>query len=190
MEKIVGHRCWRTLLVTCALHAGAAAAQNLLLNPDFDSDLSHWHTNTSNVWSEDNSVGFPAAGSAHMVGPADVSDGLLSDCIVIAGGQDVDLIANVKDASTFSSINMTIRTYSDGACSLGGDYASQYNFATPLGNGWMQGSLTTTLPAGIGSVAIFLRTSGFGGMADTHWDHIRFGPTGSVPVRLQSFEVL
>lgn len=189
-EKIVGHRYWRTLLVMCALHAGAAVAQNMVLNADFDSDLGHWSTNSSNAWSVDNADGFPAPGSAHMVGSTEANTGLQSDCIVVGGGQSIDLIANVKDASMFSRAVMSLRSYSDGTCSSISSDLFVFNFPTPLGNGWTQGSLTTLLPAGIGSVTIFLETSGFGGTADTRWDHIRFGPTGSVPVRLQSFEVV
>lgn len=179
---------WKRVFVTCALFAETATAQNLVLNPDFDTDLSHWNPDSIANWSVDTSDGFPAAGSAHGVGNME-GISIRSDCIAISGGQDIDLIADVKDASQFASVSITIVTFANSTCSAQGGQLALGQFSQPLGNGWMQGGMTAPLPAGIGSVVLLLQTSGFGAIADTRWDHIRFGPSGTAPVRLQSFGV-
>lgn len=176
------------MFLACALFAETAAAQNLVLNPDFDTDLSHWNPDSNVNWSVDTSDGFPAPGSAHGVGNME-GISIRSDCIAINGGQNIDLIADVKDASQFAHVSITIETFANGTCSAQGGQLGLDQFSQPLGNGWMQGAMTAPLPAGIGSVILLLQTSGFGAIADTHWDHIRFGPSGTAPVRLQSFGV-
>ena len=174
-------RNWGSLLASLALQCASAEAANLVTNPDFTSDVSGW---TVNALSWDGADGDPAPGSAHFVTPVEgTTDN--SACIVIAAPQNIDLLDNIKVAS--GSVAVNVISFTDTNCANSPSFFT----GTPITatSTWQQYSVTNVaLPNGTNSVLIQL-TSTFPGGSDAHFDHILFGPSGSAPVRLQSFDV-
>ena len=87
---------------------------------------------------------------------------------------------------------MAAIAYSDMSCS---SYISYFVYSlpsVPLANGWMQASATgVALPEGTQSVAVVfdIAPDTTFGSAEGSLDHVMFGPAGTTPVRLQSFDV-
>lgn len=77
-----------TLLVATA---GTANAANLVRNPNFRVDLSHW-TTVGGTATFDGTKGSPTAGSAHLVATTSFV-GLMSDCFAVNSSTTYDLSA-------------------------------------------------------------------------------------------------
>ena len=175
------HASFLTLTGLVSIHVADTAAANLVANPDFDADLTGWTNEVPNAYlSLDNTTGDPVAPSAHLVVSSGTTD-VLSDCMVVDPSQNVDFSINIKSNSS-GLIQFGLRAYSDAACS-----------SLPVEAGNLTGSetiwtrkemLNFALPAGTQSVRIDML-----GGADMNFDHVQFGPAGTTPVRLQSFDV-
>jgi hypothetical protein len=177
------------MLAALLLQCASAQAANLVTNPNFTTDVNGWTNAGGLTW--DASDGDPAPGSAHIT--AATSGSSNSSCIVIAAPQNIDLFANIEVASGAAFVEAV--AFTDTGCLTGG---TSFAFtATSSSSVWQQFSATNVaLPSGTNSVLIQLFASlptvpGAAPVApvDAHFDQIQFGPTGTLPVRLQSFDV-
>jgi hypothetical protein len=169
------------LLFVLAAAATAAHASNLVHNPDFDAGLDGWtlDSDTGTLTILDGE-GIPSAPSLRIRGDETTSDGVaLSSCIQIDDSTNVDFFAYVK--SVVGNPVAGVVGYSDTACTtdangigvLPGD-------SLPF---WREISFVNQpLPAGTRSAQVLLRSEA-GGLegGDIIYDHIAFGPTGTIP---------
>jgi len=166
----------------CAL-AGIVNAANLVPNPDFDSGLDGWSLSTgSGTMTLDSSTGLPTPPSLHLLGDnLTVTAGVQSSCIQIDDSAHVDFYMDVNRGSVgFASGG--VAAYSDTACStpLDTTIGSSANDTNGI---WARYSdVDAALPAGTQSVRVILNAGmgSLGSLADVHFDHIAFGPTGSI----------
>jgi hypothetical protein len=177
----------------------SASAQNLVANPGFDSDLSGWSVILGDgSWSPLDCCGNPASGSASITAGPGPSSGstLVSDCIGVTPGSSYDLVVQAEtlavppDFLNGSGI-ATVTWYDNGIpCSdiLAGDAGGLFIEA---GTGWRSFGKTFVAPATsvAAKVTLVVQGGGLSQAIDLHFDDIRFGPAGSVPVTLQSFYV-
>ena len=180
------------LVGTCAL-VGATHAANLVGNPDFDSGLEGWTLASASgpgTFTVDTATGAPSAPSIHLVPDPATAFGIAvqSNCIAIDTSQNVDLLFNMKATSGWGYAN--VDAYSDASC---GTLLSALGTPAYGANGqWGPYSLpNAALPAGTHSARVVLVSSmgSLGSPGDAHFDHIAFGPTGSTPVTLQTFDI-
>lgn len=106
----------------------AKAAGNLLINSDFDADLTGWDNPLARPaqWQPVDAGGDPASGSAHLINDTPVgNDGtllILSQCMpataghVYAFGADLQLPPGQPE---FTTAGVFLISYSSGDCSLG-----------------------------------------------------------------------
>jgi len=166
-----------------SLLALPATAANLIPNPDFNGGTTGWSMSTtgSGTATLDTTTGLPDAPSVRLVAtPANTDVSVFSSCVAVDDSQNVDLFANLRGnagAATFE-----IDTFSDSACAT---VLSQI-VSTPVqaNQTWTPYSLeNVALPNGSRSAQVVLTaTEGSDATAgDANFDHIEFGPTGTVP---------
>ena len=159
--------------------AFSAGAANLVANPDFDT-LDGWSVlDGDGTATLDMSAGSPAAPSLHVVTGTTPNMTVQSSCIAVDDSDNVDLYMNLNGAS--GSASVAINAYSDAACTTGLSALSSDSF--PATNSWITYSTSdVTLPDGTQSVKIVLVTTktASGGQGEASFDHILFGPTGTV----------
>lgn len=174
-----------TLLL--AGYATGAGAQNLVPNPDFDTDLAGWTIVLPSDVTLDNSVGSPAAPSMHMLAvDATPAATAYTDCIEIDTSSNVDLIADIRLITGAASASVT--AYSSAGCTGPIGPAGLISDGEPLVDGWERAAaINYALPVGTVGVRVFLSVNG--DLAEANFDRVRFGPTGTTPVSLQSFRV-
>jgi hypothetical protein len=180
-------KCFTAFVAALALQVTAAQAANLVTNPDFTNDINSWGNGVCNVATSfgwDGTDGDPAPGSAHLSGSGPVC--AISSCIANPP-PTIDLYANIRLAAGLQA-TVFIREFSDAGCtSTLNAYDPAFPTITTVDNAWHQYSRTNySLPAGTNGVQLIPHVAG---TVDAHFDHILFGPTGSAPVRLQSFDV-
>lgn len=188
--------CAATMILLLAVPCFAVHAQNLVSNPDFDTDIKGWTAQGSAAFNWDGSDGSPSAGSAHFSGSgsAGITGTATSDCFAIPmpAPATVDLRANVKFAASGNAgPSFYALAFTDGNCTAGGSMIGVSNaFGPPDGNGWRQGQASALLPIGTNGVEmqLFGQADGSGNL-DMHFDHVQFGASGTVPVILQTFGV-
>jgi hypothetical protein len=165
--------------------AAAAPAANLIPDPEFDSGTGNW-TASSGTLTLDNSVGSPTAPSAHFVATAQAS--MTLGCIA-SSEQNVDIRANARvDAGAFAVGNIWAFASTDCSGGVLGFGNEIFGFVFP--GAWATYGGAKTLPAGTQSVRIdFSFSSGQVPGGELHVDHVQFGPEGTAPVTLQSFDV-
>jgi hypothetical protein len=170
-------------------------AQNIVPNPDFDAELSGWTLilapSGGGSISLDTAVGSPIAPSMYVVGGGTPSTLVVSGCLPISQ-QIVDLQGDlnyVQGATPIAAGSLEVSSYGDTSCASYLDVAvTNTCFALPSA-GWQRCSrLGYLLPAGTQAVTVALRVNYLGGNV-AHFDNVRLGPAGTVPVTLQSFGV-
>ncbi len=167
-----------------AIAANAAARDNRVVNPTFDSGVSGWQivTTGSGALMWDGGFGNPA-GAAYASSPAPNSSASLYQCIAISAPNTVDFIvdAYVSTTSVSGGYVTAAFAYSQLGCvgtMLGNLPAGTESFPTA---GWHGLRLTLTdapLPDGTKSVYIRVGSIAFGdaGSVDNYYfDNIRFG---------------
>jgi hypothetical protein len=187
------------LLVLVA--ASPAYAQNLLANSNFDSDLSGWTPRTTGsataTYSADS--GSPNQGSVHL-SASNGDSAQLNQCVAISA-TNVDLIAReyITASSAVQGAAAEVIAYDQPNCTgnpvgvvaanpvpvsgfLNGAAVTGWNEISALNQNISNDSPVSAL------VSLFI-TASAGGTADYYFDDVRFGPTGTTPVRLQSFDV-
>ena len=185
-----------SLLLAC--EAAPACAQNLLANADFATGSSGWTIAGSAVF--DDTSGSPTAGSVHLsnaTGSASVSQ-----CISPFTPQPVDLLARFYTSNSASLALASAVAYDGLNCTgsvLVGTSVNT-NSATPGFPGTINGSAQTwneistvnqgLTTVGTKSVSVSVGVLSSGGPSEDVWfDLVRFGPSGTAPVRLQAFDV-
>ena len=189
------------LAVILAASAIPAHAANLITNPDFTTDLSGWtvFTSSGGTVTFDSTSGSPTTGAIRLT----ASNGGVAQakqCITL-GPQSIDLIVRryiVTSVGPITEADTNWIAYSGANClgNLVGAFATNAVTGFP---GFFNGaaaswdelySLSQSLPAGTVSVQVSIYISaGASATLDFLFDDIRFGPSGTVPVRLQSFDV-
>jgi hypothetical protein len=182
------------ITVLLAAAATPLSAQNLISNPDFNTDVSGWQAGGGGAApglfptvTLDMTEGSPAPPSGRFSAPVN-STMANSLCLPVNAAQRHDLSIAVKAALGPPSIS--VETYRDASC--GFDFfvpgLVPGQFCSPAdGNGWMRCSKANfALPAGTTHVRLSL---GYGIATVFYVDNARFGPAGTVPVALQAFSV-
>lgn len=177
-----------------ALNSLGAMAQNIVPNPDFDVDLSGWTIDPSAQGASlalDSAAGSPGPPSMLLQGGSTPISSAYSNCLPISA-QTVDLQADIKNPPglpEFYGAVVVLYAYSDVTCTTSLDATfTNTCFALPI-NGWLRCSrLNYPLLSGTQAVIVSPRVMHFGG-DQANFDNIRLGPTGTVPVTLQSFNI-
>ncbi|HVZ23480.1 MAG TPA: hypothetical protein VG871_20550, partial [Vicinamibacterales bacterium] len=165
-----------------ALFSLSAAAANLVENPDFTSGVDGWTTITAGNGTAtlDTTTGWPSAPSIRLAAnPADSDVSVSSSCMTLPDSGNVDLYVNIKGTSGVA-IGI-INTYGDDACTDGLSAINSESF--PATGEWATYSMTDViLPEGTRSAKIVLTASASpsGNAGDVNFDHVLFGPTGTV----------
>ncbi|MDN5923864.1 MAG: hypothetical protein L0H70_02560 [Xanthomonadales bacterium] len=187
--------------------AANAHAQNLVPNPNFDSDTSQWsaittNQGTSTAMSWDGTHGYPNTGAlriqASVNGYGAKAD---SACIVIDPNKHYALSADVYNNGLEGTGTVQLKTFDTTDCSDNG-LATTQSFASygPVAQGspWNEFVFNSTIlnvmiSATSGALAVRIKLlvgprSGTPQVAAT-FDHIVFKVAGTTPVSLQSFHV-
>lgn len=182
-------------------NATIANAANLVTNPNFATDLSGWTVSSSGTASVtfESTSGSPTAGSIRL----QATNGGIAHAVqcVAVSQQNHDLIARRYVAVATGDImeaDANVIVYDQPGCisSIVGFIA--FNIATGFA-GTLNGSPQTwdeisdtnvPFPVGAASASVNLYVAAnAGGVVDLYFDDVRFGPTGTTPVQLQSFDV-
>ncbi|HJT96672.1 MAG TPA: hypothetical protein VJ696_00010 [Rhodanobacteraceae bacterium] len=157
---------------------------NLVSNPDFDDGLDGWSLVTGplngGTMTLDDSIGAPDAPSLHIVGDQmSVEVAAQSSCIAIDDSAHVDLRVLVKETSGI--IHALVQPYSDAECTTPLDMMQADG---PGIGSW--GAITlgdAALPTGTQSARVIVSADygSMGTIGDTHFDHVAFGRTGTLP---------
>lgn len=178
-------------IASCAL---PVQAQNLVSNPEFDSGIESWELRAAGVGTIVHVAddGSPEAGSLRL-DRADETRGnstsAWSECIVVDPAVRYDLMGNVKPVLGPATVFLV--TFGDDLCvdTLGS--AEFLTWDTPDAEWHALEASDFALPGNVGGVRVQLMIGATfpETLAGALFDHIGFGPTGSVPVTLQSYSV-
>lgn len=179
------------LLGLISTSATPALAQNLITNPTFDTDYSGWPAGDAK-WVADDCCGNPASGSVTL----QQHQSLVSNCINVTGGSSYDLTFWSK----FAPVNVSFPSPNGFASvawltACGGDPIGPPNTYPTIYPGdaaaWHQLGATFVAPASAHGVSIDIggQNCGLSCGGTTWFDNVAFGPAGTVPVELQSFEI-
>lgn len=195
----------RSLLVPAALLllSSPSAAQNLVTNPNFDTDdMTLWNVpvigDTTIDWDPSDAFGVPPLGSARVVNMAPGAD---------LRGAYTNAFSNSVTAGALYDFGATIRISPDQSAT-GQAYVDAYWCAdVECTNGWISSTSTPAVsadgtwtlsmltsqvaPAGAISVRVFLQVdkADEGGQLEIYVDRVFFGPEGTTPVSLVSLGV-
>ena len=133
----------------------AAGAQNLLINPEFDSDLAPGWTSVAGgfTWTSDDWIGSPTSGSVH--GFQTEFGAFILQCVPVSDSTLYSVGAQFRRvAGTGPTAEIHLVFYSSTDCS-GGTLGTNV-FSGPMGTGWgaVQGS--TIAPVGAQGVSVWL----------------------------------
>lgn len=186
------------VVVSAAFAFGATSlpAQNLVTNPGFDSDLDGWSMiHGSASWSADDCCGDANSGSASLPVVVGAMAMLNSACIGVTPGASYDLVVLAETLALppdfLSGSGTATVTWYDDMASCPYILVNEPGATFQPYTGWRSFGATFVAPATAAAVKVTLMAQA-GGLSqgiDVHFDNVRFGPTGSVPVTLQSFEV-
>ncbi len=183
------------LAVALAMIAAPAPAQNLVLNPDFTSDIAQWSAigtaGASGAWL--GALGSPTPGSAELTASGTGFFDLYQ-CVTMSAPGNYDFLVHMRTQSSVgdASSRAAVWFWTGATCngtSVGSNVATN---ESPLGGGWVERSVVNApLPAGTMSVFVQLdvQSNVAGAAIDVLFDNVRFGPAGTVPVRLQRLTV-
>lgn len=182
----------------------AASAQNLVANPNFDTSLANWtstHGAPTVSITLDTSTGSPSPPSLLFTQlqppPALEVAHIFSECIAVSAGQAYDLVYDtVLRPTPAIASGIDAHTFSDAGCTTqtGALMGNAKDNCSALTAPWIRcQQYNQIVPAGV--VAVRLRITGILLAANDpppntfRIDNVRFGPSGTVPVQLQSFEL-
>ena len=183
-------------LIALAANNSTANAQNAVVNGDFNADLTSWVANSavSSFDAAQNIAGSPGSGSMLVINPIGNGNTVsMSQCInaaIAAGSYDFGgWILQPPGQSGSGAAGVAAVLHDAPGCS--GNVVAFLNAPILVpSNQWALRTATIMAPAGVASVRIDLRID----MAtppplQAWYDGIRFGPSPTTPVELQSFEV-
>lgn len=166
-----------SLLAIGLASAGLVQAANLVPNPDFDEELGGWLQVGTGVAKIDASFGIPTPPSAQLVADSAQGIALESSCMPVDDGDSMDFSFNaLAHTGDFSG---RIESFSDTDCTTGLESIDTDTFS---GTGEF-GLSDVALPDGAQSAKILLLASATseGVFPDVNFDHIQFGPAGTIP---------
>ena len=176
------HALYVATIFAFAAAATAARASNLVQNPEFDDGLAGWTLASSpGALGLVDNAGVPSAPSLRVTGDSTAPDAAaLSSCIQIDDSAHVDFFAYAL--SGLGSAVAGFQAYSDTACTAPlSAIATTPDGALPY---WHEiGFTDQPLPAGTRSAQVLLTSeaSAQDVFGDILYDHIAFGPTGTIP---------
>jgi hypothetical protein len=196
-------------IVSVALAAGfvcasvPAGAENLIVNPNFDSDVSGWQADASGTrfWHDpQEDAGGAANSGALAMSTADGRNARLSvqQCIAVNGGRDFSFGVQIKPRSS-DLYGMTCSAYAAADCSGTALESRDAVAGATNGGGWIafRSEAPFMLPAETNSVLcavtaqqplrVATQPNGF---INALWADDAFFAPGTTPVSLQQFEVL
>jgi hypothetical protein len=165
--------------VTALATLSVTHAANLVPNPDFDDGLAGWSmVGTTGVMTLDADAGFPTAPSLDLgtdtVTPT-AGTRASSSCIPADDGTPYDFFINAYGGGAWGGVD----AFSDADCSAPNGSVATELFRSSGGTLGLAGFL---LPDGTHSARAFVASTPppLGSGTDTHFDHILFGPSGTV----------
>lgn len=173
-----------------ALCATPALAQNLIENSAFNTDFSGW-TGAGSGWVADDCCGDPASGSVMLR----EFGALVSNCIEVTAGTSYDFTLWSKFDPIIqppeSNGNAWINWSTETTCSSWNSFDPIPGFHLGSNAEWQRVGATFVAPVGAQRVQVLLWPSvcGISCGGITYYDNVAFGPAGTVPVELQSFEI-
>lgn len=196
----------RTTLITFALVAtlpALAHAQNLVTNPNFDTNASGWTFDPFGTGVSVAECGYdpttdadgnPASGSIECrdVWPTASSGIGAFQCFAVTASTDYDIVADML-INTGQPVNghatLDVMWFTGAGCT-GSSTSDTDALFTPAA-GWQTYFQTVTSPATAASVRVGLAVGKDSGPNDfsARFDDIRLGPAGTVPVELMGFSV-
>ena len=191
---LLGASC-AALLLSLAAHANG----DVVVNGSFTTDLSGWTptTGSGGTVTLDALDGAPAAGSVRLTSPDSTAVAFLIQCIDFTPTGPVDFKGSAFTESVAGGAVGILRLVPYDAVGCGGNVLGNFNGSVigsePGTNGtWtVYGFLGATISTSTQSVGISVRNFANtpGDSIDILWDHIQFGPSGTLPVELESFTV-
>ena len=176
------------LFVSLIALAQPSFADNLVSNPDFSQLITGWAHQPESAGSiaADFSHGSPGAPSAHVSGTQESPTGMnVSSCIEIDGPAHVDFTFNALVVE--GSVHGEVWAYADTACTQPATGVLYTETKHPSSEWTTSSLIDAALPANTRSAAIRLHADnvtdgpGVGTPGDAYFDHIAFGPTGTLP---------
>jgi hypothetical protein len=155
-------------------------ASNLILNADFDADLSNWTVGADGgtaVW--DGAIGSPNAGSAHLTAGTGVVQ-TLTQCVALPSNlaSSISLSANIyifSDSTNTTGNGYDMRTgaYAGTTCSDASFYGgNSIILAVPTTTWTAVSNNFFPLPAGYQSMLVTIQVAGNLYYADYAFDHV------------------
>ena len=162
-------------LLSCLAVAGApAGAQNLFVNPGFDSGLAGWLFFNGVEWSTVDAANAPASGSARLtnVAPADNPPALIQ-CVPVSPGETYEYGARVRiPPGQAHTGDVLVYGYWYPSFPCGPPLADAAGATASTIGSWVVVDATATAPAGAGALAVYVSTvkHGDGGAFATQVD--------------------
>lgn len=192
--------CCRTLGAAVFAFAATANAQNLIGNPDFATNLSGWTVrpnSTAHAVTHEMSDGSPAPPSMRITQTAGITvpdaASVSSNCMPVSSATSYDALVDTRINTAFLPTVHAIG-YSDSACTTAAGPTFSLSNCSAVAGGWRRCLATGFSPTAAQThmqltvVANFMPSAQLP-LTDLLIDNARFGPSGTVPVTLQSFGV-
>jgi hypothetical protein len=166
-------------LLFFALASINTQAANLIQNPDFNADTgtTGWSGSPIDItFTLDSTTGDPDAPSGNIVTTA-LSGDVVSNCMAIGTSQNVDFSVNLRinDDPGVHGAGARLVSFTGNDCT--GDSTTAASLLT-FSNAWTSLSKTNfALPAGTQSALVHIES---GTITNINFDHVLFGPTGTV----------
>ena len=172
--------------VSMLLWAMSAGAQNLLVNPTFDTDLSGWARSAfEGFWDPNDANGSPLSGSVRGDHEGAPSGGAFqtSNCVNVLAGKDYDLKAAFlyPDTAVSGQVTANVRWYSEVNCQGVIGVSSRIALKNDESSGeWEARSITFAAPPGAVSGKIELTVQkNAAGSIEVFADNVEFCVTGT-----------
>jgi hypothetical protein len=163
--------------------AAPAAAQNLLQNPGFDTDLGGWTLvpgSGSIAWNALDADGKASSGSARLVTPSaeGSTTNSIHQCVAVAGGAGYVFSAKVfRSQGALVTVFGSVVWHAGAGCSSFLEEDTPLSLFAPGPGGWQTESATVDAPAGAGSAVVRLRARREdAGALVAHFDDAVFAP--------------
>ncbi len=177
------------------LGMGRLDAANILTNSFFNTDLAGWTTYPgAYTVAHDPTMGANAPGSIRFTTTATAVNSGVAQCVAVSPSTSYDVLAHfrVETGSALPNVRIQVQWFQDAAC---GSYVPGYppitNTPTIAFDTWQSTSIAglASPSNALGAMVTIVVHTPSGGVAQLWYDDVQFGPTGSLPVTLQSFAV-
>jgi len=178
--------------------AGVTLAQNLIVNPDFDSNVAGWNFTTPGTFTHDpllDADSNPLSGSGRLDNTSPVAFGtsFAAQCVAVTGGSSYDFRAEIRIGSgqTQTGYAMVVVNFFDGV-SCGGSYidgVASPNVPSTTTDTWVRWqAFTYTAPVAAASaqVSLWVNKAEASGSLVVNFDNVAFGLAGFLPTPAQT----